>query len=388
MIDFNKIMYGLDDLCIMPSITTKTTHRSEASVTNEDGKLPIFVSPMSSIINEVNYTKFNDAGLNVIIPRTVPIEKRIALMTTVFVALSINEFKSLFLSDKSVSADDSKKFYVCIDVANGHMEYLHNLIFEAKNKYRKSLVIMAGSVARGELYKEFAKIGVDYIRIGIGGGSICTTSVLSGCHVTLPQILFDMLSYKKHVEDNYKTIHNTLRDTNSSEGFNLDQAITAITGTTRSTQQRKQKERGIVDELYTVPKIIADGGIDSYAKINKLLALGADYVMLGNMLAKTEEACGEVVDINNKKYHTYYGMSTQKAQKEYGIKDEDLRLPEGIEIKVPIEYTLDEFIENFKFYLREAMSLTDCRSLSDFNPNKIELRIISESAFRNFNCNK
>lgn len=375
----DKIMYGLDDIVILPSNSTKIVHRGDISIKNESNKYPIFVSPMPSIINEHNYKTFSDAGLNVIIPRTVDISIRLNLINNIFVAMGLDEFKEYFLSETNSLSNNDEKFYVCIDIANGHMEYLHNLLLEAKLKYRNNLVLMAGSVADGSLYNKFANIGIDYIRVGIGGGSICTTSVLSGCHVTLPYILSSMIKYKKEAESKYRAIHN-------EESIDNDIDEIEIPDDRRNRRKAVNKENKYLRELFTVPKIIVDGGINTFAKINKLLALGADYVMLGNMLAQTEEACADTIIKDNNKYHVYYGMSTKRAQIEYNRKE--LKIEEGIERLVPIKYTLKEFIDFFSFYLREAMSLTNCEHLYQFNPDNVNLMLITQNGFNEFNSNK
>lgn len=374
----DKIMYGLDDIVIIPSSSTKIVHRGDISIRNEFNKYPIFVSPMPSIINEHNYKIFSDAGLNIIIPRTVDINIRLNLINNIFVAMGLDEFKEYFLSETNSLPNNDKKFYVCIDIANGHMEYLHNLLLEAKLKYRKNLVLMAGSVADSSLYNKFANIGVDYIRVGIGGGSICTTSVLSGCHVTLPYILSSMVKNKKDAESRYRSIHN-------NEAVNDDLEELEIPENHRVRRQGNNENK-YLKELFTVPKIVVDGGINTFAKINKLLALGADYIMLGNMLAQTEEACADTIVKDNNKYHVYYGMSTKRAQIEYNRKE--LKIEEGIEKLVPIKYTLKEFIDFFSFYLREAMSLTNCECLSQFNSDNINLMLITQNGFNEFNSNK
>lgn len=386
MFDGSKIMYGLDDLTIVPALKTKTIHRGDASVVRSNGKLPIFVAPMPSIINDKNYTTFEEAGFNTIIPRTVDISIRLALMYKTFVAVGLNEFKTFFVDEKTSIANNDKEFYICIDIANGHMEYMENLIIEAKLKYRNNLILMAGSIANAALYPNFARIGVNYIRVGIGGGSICTTSVLSGVHATLPYILNGIQLYKDEVKNMYKEIHSQAR-IEDNDNIEDNEVLEHIRELARNRRRGKAEEKKTYfpEELYTIPKVVVDGGINTYAKINKLLALGADYVMLGGMLAKTDEACGETKYINGIKHRVYYGMSTVKAQLEYGTKQEDIRLEEGIEKLIPIEYSLEQFVNNYSFYLREAMSLTNCDSLDKFNPANVNLCLISNNAFSEFN---
>lgn len=381
MIKNDIFMYGLNDLSIIPASVTSTIHRNDASVVNSDDMLPIFTAPMPSVVDDTNYGEFIKNKINVVIPRTVSFDKRMSLMYDVFVAVSLEEFNYLFIDERSSVENNDRQMYICIDIANGHMGYMHSMMMEAKLKYRKNLVLMAGSVANPAIYKSFAEIGVDYIRVGIGGGSICTTSVLSGVHVTLPYILSKMVPQKEEMEQLVKRYRN-------DQSAHAEDIIEEIEAMVLQLKKEDKKDKNKKHELMTVPKIIVDGGIDSFAKINKLLALGADYVMLGGMLAKCKESAAKTINIDGEDYHEYYGMSTVKAQLEYGIKKENLRLPEGIEKRVKVEYTLKEFTNMFSFYLREAMSLTDCKNLNDFGPKKVTIGIISNNAFSEFNDGK
>jgi hypothetical protein len=147
-------------------------------------------------------------------------------------------------------------------------------------------------------------------------------------------------------------------------------------------------------------KIVADGGFNNFDQINKALALGADFVMLGKIFAKSVEACGEIhsnvypvnakipfnefikdKDIKTFKFYKcfryYYGMSTKKAQVEFGKKGD--KTAEGITTNLPIEYTISGWVDNFKHYLQSAMSYTDCVTLDDFK-TKVQYSTITPNA--------
>ena len=388
------IMMGWDDLCIIPSKETSILHRKDCNVYKEDGMLPIFVSPMSSIISDTNYTKFLENKLNVIIPRNIDIEKRLKLMYDVFIAVGLDEFEKLFVNAETAINIEDRKFYICLDIANGHMTYMHNLVLEAKKKYRSNLVIMVGNIAEPKLYEEFAKIGVNYIRFGIGGGSICTTSVVSGCHRTMVDLLLGVKEYKDIVRDRYNEINNVVNEESGDsveyviDGMRIKLPSNVFENIAKPEKDKLIGDQTIPDSLYTIPKIIADGGINSYARINKALALGADYVMMGGMFAKCEESCGDIIDNIDGRFHVYYGMSTRRAQLECRIPVEKLRPEEGISKIVKIEYTLKKLVSEIKFYLQEAMSLTNISDISKFNETNVTLKTISNAGFREFNSNK
>jgi isopentenyl diphosphate isomerase/L-lactate dehydrogenase-like FMN-dependent dehydrogenase len=144
--------------------------------------------------------------------------------------------------------------------------------------------------------------------------------------------------------------------------------------------------------------IVADGGMQTYSDVIKALALGADYVMLGNILNKSLESSGDnylwkkikvsqkVASIlHNLKipvYKKFRGMSTKEVQKKWGATE--LKTSEGVVRFRKVEYRLDKWVENFEHYLRSAMSYTGSKNLKEFTGN-VELIQISENAYKRFN---
>ena len=317
-------------------------------------KLPLFTAPMSCVISPDNYHDFKKCGINTIIPRNVHINTRLKLAKDTFVALGLEEFKKLINEEKL-----PYKMFICIDVANGHMLQLYELSKYAKEKYGDNLILMVGNIANPDTYIEYSRIGVDYVRCGIGTGNVCTTSANGGIHYPMGSLLQDIKELKLY------------------HGNKIDKFA----------------------------KIVADGGFNNFDQINKALALGADFVMLGKIFAKTVEACGLIHsavypnkaemlenpegfnykvrgwDIENIKYYEctreYYGMSTKTAQKEFG-KDGN-KTAEGISIRVPIEYTITGWVDNFKHYLQSVMSYTNSVTLEDYI-GKVQYKLITPTA--------
>lgn len=372
----NKTYLSLDDVSIMPAKISRIEHRSECSPYWYNDMLPIFTAPMSSVINLGNYKKFQENKINTILPRTLSFEARLSNSLHTFISVGLDEFENRILD---LDIDDDERIKVCVDIANGHMSKLLDLCRKAKEKFGDKILLMVGNIANSETYFEYYKAGIDYVRVGIGGGNACLTSVQSAVHTPMATLLSETHSVKMRI---------------MSEQFAGKLPIRPV------------------------PKIIADGGIDSYDKIIKCLALGADYVMCGKIFAKCEEACGETLqkffytdgtykylnyydaikakaDIDrancfsniftakqaistsinemsephpikayNEIYRNYYGMSTKRAQKEMG--KENLHTSEGVERMVTVEYSLSGWIENFIDYLRSAMSYCDSYSLYEF----------------------
>lgn len=177
--------YSYNDLTIIPEVISNVSSRSECNCREDNGFLPIFTAPMASVVNEKNLDTFYENGINAIIPRNIDLEVRKKYMNEEhWVALSLKEFEDLFINNylDRVGTSDTSYYYICVDIANGHMKSLYYKCLSAKDNAIKNgynLTIMTGNIANPETYKwiiqfndRYGKI-IDYIRIGIGGGSGC-----------------------------------------------------------------------------------------------------------------------------------------------------------------------------------------------------------------------
>ena len=190
---------------------------------------------------------------------------------------------------------------------------------------------MIGNIANPETYEQCILSGVDYVRVGIGGGGGCLTSVNTGIHCSLPWIIKECLE----VRERYK------------------------------------------NRKYT--KIVADGGINSIGKIIKCLALGADYVMIGEMFAKCHEACSIIYQGMGYEYREYYGQASEQGQIDrFGIIKS---YPEGTAKEVVVKSSINDLIPAIEASLRSAMSYCNCSSLKDFINNRY-VRIQSIDEYR------
>ena len=198
---------------------------------------------------------------------------------------------------------------VTVDSAHGHSKGVVEAIKKIRKKFPK-LDLIGGNIVTKEAAADLIKAGVDAVKVGIGPGSICTTRVVSGVGVPQVSAVMDVYDYC-----------------------------------------RKQ---GI--------SVIADGGITLSGDIVKAIASGADCVMLGSLLAGTEEAPGEEVLFNGRKFKTYVGMGSLVAMKR-GSKDRYFQLesateklvPEGIESMVPFKGRLKDTIYQLCGGLRSGM---------------------------------
>ena len=330
------MLYNLDEICIIPAKTTDIEHRSDVVIYNSHDKLPLFAAPMHCVISPENRKQFEDEGINTIIPRTVKWEDRIKFIKLgVWTAVGFEEAACIFYSG---NYDKCPKIRICIDQANGHMNKLLELCAKLKDTFEDRIRIMTGNIANPYSYKEYARAGVDFVRVGIGGGGACTTSVQTGIHYPMGSLIIDCREQKLQV----------------------------------------MKEQALGAKYRTVPKIVADGGFSRIDQIVKALGLGADYVMLGKVFAQTEEACGDYESyfstLNNKYVilREYFGMSTEKAQELINqaalnpVPDFKPKHTEGQVQKIHVEYSLNNWVSDFEHALRSCMSYTNARNLKEF----------------------
>lgn len=335
--------FDFKDITIVPETISRITSRKEVSPYNELMYLPVMVSPMDTVVDEKNYHLFEDNLIPVCMPRghkDYP---------GTFKSISLDEFETYV--EWYVGNENFGDVRILVDIANGHIEKLHKLCQKfVINRKNRNHVLMVGNVANPKTYRELAKIGVDYVRVGIGGGSGCLTSANTGVHFPMASLIHECFQYKK--KGGYKT------------------------------------------------KIVADGGFRNYDDIIKAIMLGADYVMLGGILNKCLESCsttklfGISLSENLSKYiwnnhkwlrknlkKSFRGMSTKEVQKKWGR--EILKTSEGISKTNPVEYTLGQWTENFKDYLKSAMSYTNSKTLDEFRNS--EFVFITQNSLNRFN---
>lgn len=318
--------YGYNDVTIIPAEISHINHRSECDPTDENDKLPIFTAPMSSIVNLNNIDTYVKNHITPIIPRNIPFEERLNLCKLGYwIAMSLDEFKNL----DSSKIDKDFPCRICIDIANGHMASLYNAIKGVKKKF-PSIIIMTGNIANPMTLHTAANAGVDYIRLGIGAGAGCITSSNTGIHYPMASLINDCYSYKKQ--------------------WNLN------------------------------IKLIADGGIRNYSDVNKALALGADYVMIGGLFAECVDSNKDLYIQSNgcyvkandedlqkediQLYHKFYGMASKEGMNDLHLKK---HTAEGICKYIPIKYdSIEQWSENMANYLRSAMSYCNAKTLDIF----------------------
>jgi IMP dehydrogenase len=208
---------------------------------------------------------------------------------------------------------------VTIDTAHGHSKGVLEAVQRIKSAW-KDLPVFAGNVVTAEGTEALIKAGADAIKVGVGAGSICTTRVISGAG--MPQ-------------------------------------VSAIFECSHAAQKH-----GI--------SVIADGGIKFSGDIVKAIVAGGNAVMLGSMLAGLEEAPGEVMMYEGRRFKEYRGMGSLGAMKGYGVdryatgqSGSGKLVPEGIEGRVPYKGALGEYVYQLVGGLRSGMGYAGAASLND-----------------------
>jgi len=359
------LKFDLNDIVLVPTEESEINSRSECDVlwpmddVYNFVTLPIIASPMDTVVSSKNYNKFIKQGIIPCIPRGGA-EHHLTGKPHYFQSFGLCEIETALYQHKNKIEErgvtgrtffisDNTAFYyypnILIDIANGHMSKLLPLIREIKETW-PAIVLMVGNVANPETFANLGLAGADYVRCSIGTGAGCTTAANVSINYPLGSLIKECREQK--VQLNLKT------------------------------------------------KIVADGGMRNYSDIIKALALGADYVMMGSTFNKAIESAGFNYlwrfKISEKLAETlwrwgfpikkkYRGMSTKSVQRSWG--KSKLVTAEGITKYQKVEYSLEQWTENFEDYLRSAMSYCGAKNLGEFIGNA-QYVFITDAARKRF----
>jgi len=229
--------------------------------------------------------------------------------------------------------DDSKKIaeifeanpllkFICIDVANGYSEHFVNFVQQTRKQYPDK-VIIAGNVVTGEMVEELLLAGADIIKVGIGPGSVCTTRVKTG--VGYPQL---------------------------SAIIECADAAHGLGG-----------------------QIISDGGCKTPGDVAKAFGAGADFVMLGGMLAGHTESGGEIVEIKGEKFKQFYGMSSTTAMEKHVGGVAEYRASEGKTVQVPFRGDVEDTLKDILGGLRSTCTYVGASRLKELTKRTTFIRV-------------
>jgi GMP reductase len=215
--------------------------------------------------------------------------------------------------------------FICIDVANGYSEHFANFVKKTREQYLDK-VIIAGNVVTGEMVEELLLSGADIVKVGIGPGSVCTTRVKTG--VGYPQL---------------------------SAIIECADAAHGLGG-----------------------QIISDGGCTTPGDVAKAFGAGADFVMLGGMLAGHDESGGEIIERNGKPYRKFYGMSSSTAMEKHVGGVAEYRASEGKTVEVPYRGNVETTLQDILGGIRSTCTYVGAQRLKELTKRTTFIRVAEQ----------
>lgn len=327
----NKEHLSFDDILLIPQ-QSDIASRKDVSLRSALGtgsnsiglRLPIIAAPMDTVCEWEMASEIRKAGGMGIIHRYMDVnlqsnQIKIAKALNGVVGGSVGA-RGNFIEDALTLANAGASL-ILIDVANGHSEYAIEATKQLRKTFGNQMHIMAGNVATWEGYARLVDAGADSVRVGIGGGSACTTRVVSGHGVPTLSSIMEIMSKADYKKD---------------------------------------------------PAVIADGGIRNSGDAAKALAAGAKALMVGRALAGTDESPGEIID----GYKTFRGMASREAQEAgRGV----VSGVEGISTTVKHIGSVHNILNDFRSGISSALSYTGVDNLFDFYSESMYNRVSSNS---------
>lgn len=320
-----------DDILIVPQ-HSYVDSRSSVALSMNIGResylgLPVIASPMDTVCeSEMARTMAKNGGLGVI-HRFMPFERQLkevskAAESGIAVGAAIGAKGDI--EKQAIKLVGAGAALILIDTANGHSQYAIDAVKRVKDAILNLAHIMAGNVSTAEGYIRLVEAGADSVRVGIGGGSMCTTRIVSGHGIpTLASIML-------------------VKEAKDSLGLNAG--------------------------------IIADGGIRNTGDMIKSFAAGADAVMLGSMLAGTDESPGNMIINKDGKFKSFRGMASKEANE-----GKDIPIAEGVSTTVPYKGSVVNILNDIKGGLGSGCSYSGVNKLRDLCKESMYVEVSSLS---------
>ena len=204
--------------------------------------------------------------------------------------------------------------FICIDVANGYSENFSQFVANVRKKYANKTII-AGNVVTADITQELILSGADIVKVGIGPGSVCTTRIQTGV--------------------GYPQLSAVMECADAAHGLGAH--------------------------------IIADGGCTCPGDVAKGFGAGADFVMLGGMLAGHKEGGGDIIEKNGKKFIEFYGSSSEEANEKHYGGLANYRSSEGKKVVIPLKGSLDKTIMDILGGIRSSCTYVGAPSLKQLS---------------------
>ena len=318
---------SFDDVLLEPKYSAIESRKEIDVSTDLNGlklSLPIVSSPMDTV-TESEMLRAMDAngGLGIVHRyNDIPAQRSMINNVKRKPPVSINTGAAIGVSgdylERAEALIDSGVTVLCLDIAHGHHILMKNALKTLRSTFGNSVHLMAGNVATLRGFNDLADWGADSIRVGIGGGSICSTRIMTG------------------------------------HGIPTFQSILECARSDRDAA------------------LVADGGIRTCGDIAKALAAGADAVMLGSMLSGTDESPGEIFRVDGMPFKTYRGMASKEAQIQWRG---HVSSEEGVAFRSPYKGPVGDTLALIKKSLQSSFSYSGVKNLREFQYNSLFTKI-------------
>ena len=238
------------------------------------------------------------------------------------VMVSTGTSEADFVKTQQVLALSEELIFICIDIANGYSEHLVEYVEKVRAAFPDK-IISAGNVVTGDMVEELILAGADIVKVGIGPGSVCTTRVKTG--VGYPQL---------------------------SAIIECADAAHGLGG-----------------------RIIGDGGCTCPGDVSKAFGGGADFVMLGGMLAAHEESGGELIEQDGSVFMKFYGMSSQSAMDKHSGGVANYRAAEGKTVLLPYKGPVEHSIQDILGGVRSTCTYVGAAELRELTKRTTFIRV-------------
>ena len=312
-----KLALTYDDILLVPQYSDIKS-RKEVNIGNNLDEnirleLPIISSPMDTVTETTMANAMYKMGGLGIIHRYNSIEEQSRLVVDAWEKGTCNIGGAVGVTgdfeERACALYDVGVNVLCIDVAHGHHILMKNALETLRKVFSDDIHIMAGNVATQQAFDDLSKWGANSIRCNIGGGSICSTRTQTGHGMPGLQTILDCSKSNEKV------------------------------------------------------KIIADGGIRTSGDIVKAFAAGADFVMLGSLLAGTDESPGEEIQTSSGVVKKYRGMASKDAQIDWRG---HVSSEEGISTFINHKGSVIDILESLKNGINSGLSYSGARTINEF----------------------
>jgi len=319
-----ELKYDFDDVLIRPKRSTLESRKEvdlHRSYKFKHGGtyfgIPIMAANMDGVGTIDVSRELSDIGLFTCFRKSTPINFIIKELlsersnnTAVTIGKNLVDFNKLKELKEELIKEGHILKYVCVDVANGYSQSFVDYIKQVREILPHSTII-AGNVVTGEMVEELLLAGADIIKVGIGSGSVCTTRIKTG--VGYPQ--FSCIA----------------ECADAAHGLN--------------------------------GHIVADGGCTSPGDVAKAFGAGADFVMLGSMLAGCKEGGGKIIEKEGKQYVEFYGMSSKVANEKHNGGLKDYRTSEGRRVLLPYRGLIKDVVQDILGGVRSTCTYVGANQL-------------------------